>query len=131
MGNVNAKSAKRFDILEEQLLTQYDEMDKLSKKKPDGALNEFKISIVNQLLSELNKYLFEDYRPISEFSEFSIEIIPSASDVIFVLAQYKRALEEFRYENTIIDGVGTYWKLGNNKEGPPTKRSRLNRLRDR
>jgi hypothetical protein len=77
----------------------YNELRELSKKRPNDGLNKFKIGIVNRLIHQLNSLLTETYIPLSSFSGFNEDDIPTNSDVTFVLAQYAEQLERYRADN--------------------------------
>lgn len=116
------ESAKLFDITEEQLIGLYDEMLVLSKKKPDGPINKFKLKFINELVTKANSLLGEDYHPLKDFDSFDEEELPSASDVIFVLSQYLKVMDKFRYDNTTMKMGKWYWNIENNKMDIQTKR---------
>lgn len=63
------------------------EFRRLSEKKPNDAVNEFKLNIVNNVLAEANKELGKS--PIQGFTQFDTDTMPTNSDVLFVLALYQ------------------------------------------
>ena len=63
----------------------------LSKKKPDGPLNKFKLQRVNQLLELANTYFESNDRPFQDFTIFSDDQLPTNSDVRMILSQYRMA----------------------------------------
>ena len=69
------------------LSTLYYEFLRLSEKKPNDTVNEFKLKIVNNILAKANKKLGN--APIKGFSLFDSESLPTNSDIPFVLALYK------------------------------------------
>lgn len=63
------------------------EFRRLSEKKPNETVNEFKLNIVNNILAEANKELGRT--PIEGFSQFDSESLPTNSDILFILALYQ------------------------------------------
>jgi hypothetical protein len=96
-----------FEKLEQQLHSFLAEISELSRKKPNDAMNKFKLKFINSTLDGLNK-LLKDHRPFQDFTQFDPDDLPSNSDVIVILAQYAAATHRFRTENTIPD-EGTWW----------------------
>ncbi len=72
------------------------EMGALSKKSPDGPLNTFKLAFINRALADVNNLLGKEYRPFEDFDLFSEDALPTNSDVVLILAQYREALELYR-----------------------------------
>lgn len=73
--------------MDKTLATLTYEFRRLSEKKPNDAVNEFKLNIVNNVLAEANKELGKS--PIQGFTQFDAETMPTNSDVLFVLALYQ------------------------------------------
>lgn len=67
------------------------EFRRLSDKKPNDTVNEFKLNIVNKLLAEANNELeaLGSITPISGFTQFDENALPSNSDVLLVLTIYQ------------------------------------------
>lgn len=67
------------------------EFRRLSDKKPNDTVNEFKLNIVNKLLAKANNELetLGSRPPISEFTQFKEYALPSNSDVLSVLTLYQ------------------------------------------
>jgi len=82
----------KFEKLDGQLQSTYDEISLLSKKKPNDAVNKFKLKFVNTLLEQANDFLGQIYRPFSDFALFSEDDVPQNSDVAFILSQYMQCL---------------------------------------
>ena len=89
----------KFEKLEQQLHSFLAEISELSKKKPNDALNKFKLRFINQTLEGLNN-LIEDHRPFSDFGTFNVDDLPTNSDVVVILAQYAAATFNFRRDHT-------------------------------
>ena len=85
-------SAFELEKLQRKIEVLYDEIDKLSKKKPDDAINTFKLKFVNEFLEEANNLLDNNQRPFTDFEQFDDDDLPSNSDVIVVLSQYRYAI---------------------------------------
>lgn len=73
--------------MDKTLATLTFEFRRLSEKKPNDAVNEFKLNIVNNVLAEANKELGKS--PINGFTQFDTDTMPTNSDVLFVLALYQ------------------------------------------
>lgn len=56
-----------FEKTQAQLQGLFDEIGTLSKKKPDDAINKFKLKIINPILSQANDLLDKEYKPFSDF----------------------------------------------------------------
>ena len=65
--------------------------------------------------------------PFPSFEGFDEDDIPSASDVVFMLSQYLRSMERFRYDNTTYcPSAREYrWNLSQGEPDRATKRSRF------
>lgn len=97
-----------FEKLEQQLHSFLDEMSELSRKKPNDAVNKFKLKFINTTLDKLNR-LLADYRPFEDFQQFDVDSLPSNSDVVLILSQYAGAALRFRTEHTIYEGGEWRW----------------------
>ncbi|MBE0672763.1 MAG: hypothetical protein IH588_19470 [Anaerolineales bacterium] len=115
------ETAKQFDMTEEQLIGLYEEMLVLSKKSPDGPTNKFKLKFINELLAKANSLLGDSYHPLKDFDTFDEEELPTSSDVVFILSQYLKVMDKFRYDNTILDFGTRYWKTDDRKNNLQTK----------
>lgn len=113
---MKTEDAKQFDMTEEQLIGLYDEMLVLSKKKPDGPVNKFKMKFINELVKKANSLLGKDYRPLKGFDVFDEDDLPSSSDVVFVLSQYLKVMDKFRYDNTFRKLGRSYWRIDDKGE---------------
>lgn len=88
-----------FEKLQAQLEGLYNEISALSKKSQNDALNKFKLKFVNQILSEANILLEDDYKPFADFSTFDENDMPTNSDVAMMLTQYLNCFEKLRVDN--------------------------------
>lgn len=115
VNNVNRKEVESFEKIEAQLRKIYEEISILSKKKPDDAINEFKLEIINKIIKECNKILKND-EPFKDFENFDKALIPSNSDVVVILSQYIGCFEKVRSENTTEGMVNNFYWLIDNKQ---------------
>lgn len=86
----------RDDNIVYQVDTLYEEFDKLSKKNPQDAVNKFKLRLINEIIGKANVALGEKERPFRDFDTFHEDELPTNSDVVVVLSQYRRALLRMR-----------------------------------
>lgn len=118
------EDADLFDTCEEQVKGMYEEIGLLSKKKPDGPVNKFKLKLINQLLAKVNNLLSNEYSPFDDFSAFDEDDLPTTSDVVFILSQYLKGMNKFRYDHTHYNSGIWYWMLDDGKDSwKKTKRS--------
>ena len=104
-----------FIKVQVQMEEMYKEISLLSKKSQNDALNEFKLQFVNKLLEECNTLLGKKYKPFADFNIFSMDKIPTNSDVVMVLSQYLASLENMRSDNIQYDMIkGWRWLINDN-----------------
>lgn len=90
----------------------------LSKKQPDSPINKFKLRFVNEILAAANGFLPKADRPLPGFELFSEDDLPTCSDVVTVLSQYRGCLGKFWGQNIIDGGFNeVYWKLNGKHSG--------------
>ena len=82
-----------------QMKTLYDEILSLSQKKPNDPINKFKLNLINQVLSNSNVLLNDEFKPFPDFDLFNESEMPSNSDVTVMLSQYLDSMERFRSKN--------------------------------
>lgn len=102
---MNLTEVEKFEKTQSQLEGLHSEVSMLSKKKPDDALNKFKLNFVNLILTESNLILANGYLPFKDFILFSSEDLPTTSDVVMILTQYLTSFENLKRDNTKND----YW----------------------
>lgn len=114
-----------FEQLQAQLQSLYTEIAVLSKRKPDDAVNQFKLGLVNQVLEQANSILGESNRPFADFLRFDSDDMPTNSDVLLILSQYLNCLEKLRADNTQAFARQWYWVINgersNIQTAPPRK----------
>lgn len=109
---MNFDVVKQFEGVRSKISGMYEEMGLLSRKNPDGAINLFKLKFVNDAIRAANGFLTKDGLPLDGFSEFDLEDILTASDVVFVLAQYLRGFDSFVMNNAKVKFVDSYyWEI--------------------
>ncbi|MDN4081282.1 hypothetical protein QYF52_25490 [Paenibacillus polymyxa] len=114
-----------FEKVQAQLQGLFDEVGTLSKKKPDDAINKFKLKFINPILAEANKLLTGDYKPFSDFEQFDEDSLPTNSDTVLILSQYLNCLEKLRADNIKPYSAYWFWMENGNKTdirtAPPKK----------
>jgi len=60
---MNEEEIEIFEKTEVQLAGLHEEIGILSKKRPDGAVNKWKLKFVNRILEKADGILEERYRP--------------------------------------------------------------------
>jgi len=89
------KKAEKYDNLMPLLESMSREFQELSRKKPDGALNNRKVEIVNRLLRDIHQIL--DGEPTREYLDLLDEDdLPQNSDVNLILSQTVAAMVTFK-----------------------------------
>lgn len=127
------EDVNKFEKVQSQIEGLLLEVTNLAKKSPNDAVNKFKLKFINEILTEANKILGKNYRPLSSFEKFDEDDLPSNSDVSFILLQYLSCFEKLRADNIYrkqeYDGnkyfYEWYWAVGNSKStiktAPPKK----------
>ena len=97
------EETKIFDIIFPLIESDLEEIRKLSGKKQDEPLNQFKIKVINKKL-EKAKLLLQN-EPTIEFLELLDEVtLPTNSDAVLQITQYINALTSFRNKYYIKKG---------------------------
>lgn len=109
-GAISLQQVELFRFVLPQIESLLEEIRELSKKKPDDAVNKFKLGFINEKLDEANEILGGDGRPLKTFERFEVDSLPSNSDVVLILSQYQGALKRWKSAYTFRDAMGTwYW----------------------
>ncbi|MFZ2172256.1 MAG: hypothetical protein WAW61_21785 [Methylococcaceae bacterium] len=116
---MNAQEIDDFEQLQAQLQSLFQEIGTFAKKKPDDAVNKFKLKLTNTILNKANTILANG-RPFEDFSQFDDVDIPTNSDVIIILSQYLNCLEKLRSDNVTEIMGDWYWKIDENLSSIPT-----------
>lgn len=86
---------ENFKMLNQLLESVYLEMKEFSKKKPDEPLNTFKVKNVNRLLVKVKEGLKNE--PTIDFLDLlDEESLPTNSDAILIIGQFKASMDRFR-----------------------------------
>jgi hypothetical protein len=100
---MNVHEVEDFLRLQPLLKSAYDEISLLAKNNPAQTVSFFKLKLINTLLKKANEVLVDDndvFIPFPEdFTEFSENDTPNASDTAFILSSYLSAMERMRCEN--------------------------------
>ena len=119
---IDQQQIRLAEKTEAQLEGFFEEIGNISKKKPDDAVNKFKLGFINQMLESANNLLGEDYRPFPDFTTFDVDALPSVSDVVTMLSQYLRTLDKFRSDHSHISSLNSWsWNV---PEGTPAVRAK-------
>jgi len=110
-----------FEKLVGQLMSVYEELAILSKKKPNDGINEFKLKFTNNLLARANQFLGDNYAPFDDFEVFDEAAVPTISDVVFILSQYLQCFEKYRADNVEILGESWFWTVDPEPGDEPTR----------
>jgi hypothetical protein len=88
------KNIEEYGLLNSMLESQKKEFDSLSGKKPTEQLSLFKIKMANRVLEPL-KELFKHEESYKFLDLLEEENIPTYSDVVLIISQYKTAISKF------------------------------------
>ncbi len=125
---LNRAQVDVFEMVTAQLERFYSDLQLTSKGKGHDALNQFKLTVLNNLVSRANTLLGEQYEAVPGFSTFDADSLPSASDALVIVSQYLGALEKLRSDNIDQDFGAWYWVIdgstSNVRAAPPSKLAR-------
>lgn len=86
----------KYESTAHLLESLYKEIQILSKKNPDGTLNQYKVKIINRLLSDIKRMLSGEAD--SKYLDLvNDEDLPQYSDVVIILSQYSAAMDKFKH----------------------------------
>ena len=100
----------KYIMLYDFLESAYVEMKDFSKKNPDSLLNERKVRSLNRILKDIKEILANE--PTSAYMDIlDDEMLPSNSDVVLTMSQYRSALENFRKKYRLYNSrtFDSYW----------------------
>lgn len=92
------EDVQKLEKLIGQMNGLHSEMTQLAKK-PNDALNLFKMKFINKVLQDANAFLTGRYKPFDDFNQFTEDAMPTNSDVTLILTQYMEQIERFRSDN--------------------------------
>jgi hypothetical protein len=98
------EQVERFDMLHPMLQSFLTEVRELSKKKPDGPLNEVKIKMINRILVQIKEVLSTD-ASVKYLDLLDEEALPQNSDAVLILGQYSAAMEQFKAKHYGYDKI--------------------------
>lgn len=107
----NRDDVKELEKLYDQIKGMIKEFTELSKKKPNDAINSFKLTLVNSLLERSNNFLQGEFKPFNGFETFDQDSLPTNSDVILILTQFQNCLQRYAFSNMHTKGINSYWIL--------------------
>jgi len=85
---------EKYKMLNEILLSVFNEMKDFSKKKQDEVLNELKVKKINQLLKDIKDFLSKESS--SDYLDLlDGETLPTNSDAVLILSQYRASMRNF------------------------------------
>jgi len=94
-GKPTRQQVERFDMLDPMLQSFLSEVRELSKKKPDGPLNEVKIKMINRILVQIKEVLSTD-ESVEYLDLLDEETLAQNSDAVLILGQYGAAMHQFK-----------------------------------
>lgn len=98
----------KFIMMYDFLESAYVEMKDFSKKNPDGALNDNKVKRLNQILKDIKDILVDE--PTASYLDIlDDEMLPSNSDVVLAMSQYRSAMENFRKKYRVYHDFHYHW----------------------
>ena len=98
-----------FEAIQGQIESLHQELTTLTKKSPSDLLNKFKLTLINGILIRANAVLGKNNLPFKDFAQFEEDQLPSNSDTLMVVGQYRSALEKLRGDNIVEDYTAWYW----------------------
>ena len=106
-----------FEKTEAQLEGFYEEIGNISKRKPDDAINKFKLGFLIKCWNSRTVSLARHIGRFPHFVKFDPDAVPTASDVVTMLAQYLRSMDTFRKDHTRSDHLANYfWYVSDSSE---------------
>ena len=96
------EEVEQFSMLYPMIIADLGELRNLSNKKQDGLLNKLKVSVVNKKLEKIKQILSNE--PTTEFLDIlDSDSLPSNSDAVLIILQFKSAMDQFRDKYYTID----------------------------
>lgn len=92
---ITQQDVDQYELLYPLLEASYVEIQELSKKKPESPLNSYKVKAINRILIPL-KELLKDENVYDFLDVLDTDDLPTNSDVVLILSQYKKAMVMFR-----------------------------------
>ncbi|HEY9773597.1 MAG TPA: hypothetical protein V6C81_07285 [Planktothrix sp.] len=89
------EKAGKHDTVSPLLNAAYNEMQDLTKKKPEGTLTPYQVKMLNRLLVDIRDMLVDE-PSIKYLDLLADEDLPQHSEVTLILSQYSAALGQFK-----------------------------------
>ena len=103
-GTTTKEKVATYETTEPLLEALYREIQDLTKKKPDGTLNQTKIKMINRLLQDIQTFLKDE--PDSKYLDLlEDESLPQYSDVTLILSQWSTSVKTFHEKYYGFDQV--------------------------
>lgn len=105
---ISKADVEQYRMLYPMLDGVLNEMRELSKKKQDGVLNKLKAKTINRILLKVKILLANE--PTIEFLELlDEESLPTNSDAVLMIVQFKSAMEGYQKKNQKWTGTSHAW----------------------
>lgn len=105
------EKTKLYEIIQPLFAAMHKEISLLSAKKHEGALNQTKIKMINQLLEDVLS-IVKDEEGIKYLSVLDGDMVPTYSDVAIILSQFETALKKFKQRYYRREDFGPdYWDV--------------------
>jgi hypothetical protein len=104
-----------FEMLNGLANSIYREVKEFSKEKSGEELNAFKVKSVNRVLIQLKAFL-KDELTVSFLDLLDSETLPSNSDAILIIGQFKASMDNYRNKYTTKYGR---WTTSEFPDGQP------------
>jgi len=113
---ISDNDTSKYEMLAPIFTNLLNEVRELSKKKPDGVLNNVKVKMINKVLEQL-KDLLSTESGVQFVDTLDEETLPSNSDAVIMLAQFESVMKQFydRHHCKSESGYGKRWAT---KENP-------------
>ena len=98
----------KFIMMYDFLESAYVEMKDFSKKSPDTTLNARKVKSLNRILNDIKNILVNE-PTFSYLYLLDEEMLPSNSDVVLMMSQYRSAMENYRKKYRTYQNYSYYW----------------------
>lgn len=116
---ITQNQVDQFELLHPLLQATYFELQELSKKKPESPLNTYKVKTINRVIEPLKELLKDE--PVFGYLDVLIsDDLPTNSDVVLILSQYKKAMGMF--QSKYYDEYSLRWAIAPIE--PPIKRKK-------
>lgn len=90
-----SKKVSLYETVAPLLDALFEEIQTLSKKKPEATLNTGKVKLINRLLTDIKEILKNE--PGNKYLDMlEDDNLPQYSDVVLILSQYSAAMIAFR-----------------------------------